>query len=248
MTLLMETIRYSHITAGFIGLAAFWIPIFARKGGKNHRFFGKIFKYCAYLVLAAAGTSVVIKLVGALRDGITPFDTPTSFSFLIFLGYLTLVTFIILRHGMMVLRHKPGLMQMDSVLNRSMAWLNIASSIGLIIYAIIVSPPNAVLLYALSPIGLTTGWGILACLRGKRLEGKAWFYEHMGALIGVGIAFHTAFAVFGASQIFSYQLSGFIQVIPWILPALIGVPGTVIWTRYYKHKFGDLPMTASTAS
>lgn len=247
MTLLMDTIRYSHIAAGFIGLVAFWIPIFTRKGGKNHRLYGKVFKYCAYFVLAAAAIAVVTHLTRALSQGITPFDSPTSFSFLVFLGYLTLVTFIILRHGLMVLKHKPGLVAMDSTPNRVVAVVSIASSLALVVYALIVSPPNAILLYALSPIGLMTGYDILSCLRGRRSEGKAWFYEHMGSLIGVGVAFHTAFAVFGASRIFSYELSGFIQVIPWILPAVVGVPGTIIWTRYYKRKFGDLPRTVSAA-
>ena len=42
-------------------------------------------------------------------------------------------------------------------------------------------------------------------------------------MIGGGIAFHTAFAVFGAQRLWDYELSGFLGVLPWILPALIGI-------------------------
>ena len=34
MELFMDSIRWTHVIAGFTGLAAFWVPIFARKGGR----------------------------------------------------------------------------------------------------------------------------------------------------------------------------------------------------------------------
>ena len=65
----------------------------------------------------------------------------------------------------------------------------------------------------------------------------AWFYEHIGAILGAGIAFHTAFAVFGASRLFEFRLPGAWQVVPWILPALVGIPAIVLTTRHYRRKF-----------
>ena len=46
MEMLMDGIRWIHIGFGFVGLAAFWVPVVTHKGGKNHRFYGKIFKWC----------------------------------------------------------------------------------------------------------------------------------------------------------------------------------------------------------
>ncbi len=241
MDTVLDLNRWLHVAAGFIGLAAFWIPVFTRKGGTNHRFFGKIFKYCAYVVLLAALLSVALNLSDALSRGIGPSNEPGNFAFLVFLGYLALVTFIILRHGMQVLEYKSRLTDLDTLLNRSLAWLSVASSIFLVAYALYFNPPVKVLLFALSPIGILSGLGILKVLQGKRTESKAWMYEHMGAMIGVGIAFHTAFAVFGSRQLFDLGLTGFVAVIPWILPAAIGVPATFIWTRHYQRKFGDVP-------
>lgn len=241
MDLFIESIRWIHVTAGFVGLSAFWVPILTRKGGANHRLFGKVFKYCAYIVLGGAMISVAVHTGTGLAEGAGPRKTPGSFAFLTFLGYLALVTYVGLRHGLAVLENKRDLSAMNLAANRFMAWLAITASTALIIYSIYFKPPNMVILFALSPIGFGIGSGILKAIKGRRPEKRAWFYEHMGSMIGTGIAFHTAFAVFGLSRIYDLGLTGFASVIPWILPALIGIPGTFIWTRYYMRKFNDVP-------
>ena len=241
MDTLYTILRWTHVIAGFTGLVAFWLPIFTRKGGKNHRFFGKIFKYSAYLVLGAAALSIGLHFAEALGRGIGPSDDPRNFAFLTFLGYLTLVTFIGLRHGLLVLENKSSVTDMDNGINNFLAWVAVAASVGLIGYSLYFNPPIKIVLYALSPIGFAAGFGILKVIKGRRKEKKVWFYEHMGSMIGTGIAFHTAFAVFGSSQLFSLGLSGWTAVIPWIAPALIGIPAAEIWTRYYQRKFNDRP-------
>ena len=233
--------RWVHVTAGFAGLVAFWVPVFTRKGGRYHRLFGKIFKVCAYIVLAAAGLSVTLHLATGIAEGQTPRTLPADFAFLVFLGYLTLVTFVIVRHGVQVLNYKNDLGAMDSPANRILAWVSIAASVLLVLYALYYNPPVKILLFALSPIGILSGFGILKVIDGKRTESKAWMYEHLGAMFGAGIAFHTAFAVFGSRALFDLGLEGFAAVIPWVLPAAIGIPATAIWTRHYQRKFGDLP-------
>jgi hypothetical protein len=251
---LMISIRWIHVAAGFVGLAAFWVPIFAHKGGVNHKFFGKIFKYCAYIVLFGAMISVGLHIGVGLSEGAGPRTSPSNFAFVIFLGYLALVTFIGLRHGIQVLENKRDVTAMNMSFNRFMAWLAIAASAALIGYNIYFQPPNMIVLFALSPIGFGIGSGILKAIKGKRPEKKVWFYEHMGSMIGTGIAFHTAFAVFGSSQLFDLGLNGWVAVIPWITPALVGIPGTIIWTRYYKRKFNDFgdappaPQSAGTGA
>jgi len=241
MNYLMDGIRWVHIIAGFIGLAAFWVPIFAHKGGVNHRFFGKIFKYCAYIVLSAALLAVALHLATGLSQGDTPRTSPSQFGFLLFLGYLAIVTFVGLRHGMQVLANKRDITTLNGAINRGVAWLAIAASAFMILYAFYYRPPNMIILLALSPVGFGTGFGILKAIGGKRPEKKVWFYEHMGAMLGTGIAFHTAFAVFGSSRIFNLGFEGWVAVLPWITPALVGIPANIIWTNYYKKKFNDLP-------
>lgn len=239
METILPVVVFLHVAAGFVGLGAFWVPIFTKKGAKNHKFYGKIFKYCAYLVLGAALVSVSLRTLFALLDGITPADQPDDFGFIFFLGYLAIVTLIGMRHGFKVLEEKQDLLRLNSTFNVSLAWISIAASVFVIGFAALFTPSNMIILLALSPLGFNNGYLILRVVNGKRQEGKAWFYEHMGALMGTGIAFHTAFAVFGSVQLFDLGLEGFIAVVPWIAPALIGIPAITIWTRHYQRKFGD---------
>lgn len=46
--------------------------------------------------------------------------------------------------------------------------------------------------------------------------------------------------VFGAQRLWDYELAGALAVLPWIQPALIGIPGSVIWTRYYRRRFARM--------
>ncbi len=229
-----------HVIFGFTGLAVFWIPIVVRKGGHWHVTLGRIFVNCAYVVLFTAGITVIYRLVSMLLAGEGPTVRPAAFSFVIFLGYLTLVTFITVRHSIGVLLTKRDPASLRTGFNIFMSKLAIASSVGLIIYTVIFRPPTWILLIALSPIGLGVGYGIHKYLSGELKSQKQWLYEHLGGMIGAGIAFHTAFAVFGFGQLFEFRIEGLLAIVPWVLPAIIGIPATVLWTRHYQKKFGEL--------
>lgn len=71
---------------------------------------------------------------------------------------------------------------------------------------------------------------------GRRNAPGQWKLEHLNALLGCGIAFHTAFAVCGINRILPLDLPGTWQVVPWILPAAIGLPAGVLLTRYYRRQ------------
>ncbi len=239
-----ESARFVHVVFGFAGLAAFWIPIFAKKGATNHVRFGKVFVWSAYVVLGGAAIALAVRFVRLAIDGTGPADAPLLFAFLIFLTYLTLVTFVTVRHGMAVLRHKRQPAGVRTRANIALAYISIAARTTLIAYAIILSPPNAILLYALSPIGFGVGFGNLRYMNNVPESPRAWMYEHLGAMIGAGIAFHTAFAVFGSTRFFDIGLTGWVAVIPWVLPAAIGIPATILWTRHFRRKFGELGAAA----
>ncbi len=240
MDFLGETARLVHVAFGAIGLAAFWIPVFSRKGASTHVRFGRVFVWSAYIVLGGAAIALSVRLADLLMRDIGPAEEPTLYSFIAFLGYLTFVTFVIVRHGMGVLKHKRDPAALRTPLNALLAYASILASTLLIAYALIVSPPTRILLIALSPIGFGVGFGNLRYINSGGLSPRAWMYEHLGAMLGAGIAFHTAFAVFGATRLFDIGLTGWIAVIPWIAPAAIGIPATVIWTRHYRAKFGEL--------
>jgi len=227
-------LRWTHIVAGSLGLIAFWVPVLTRKGGDTHKKYGRVFKWSAYAVVASAGMAVIVHILVARSEGHAIADAADGYGFLFFLGYLAVVTGIIVRHGLAVLEHKRDITEMGRPLDRGLAWVAIAASLALIGFALYYDPGNKIVLLALSPIGLGTGFGILKAIRGGRPERTPWIHEHLEAMLGAGIAYHTAFAVFGASRLFDIGLTGPIAIVPWILPAAIGIPGTAIWTRKYR--------------
>jgi hypothetical protein len=240
--------RFAHIAAGFLGLALYWVPVFARKGGVNHVRFGRWFEIAAYFVLGTAAVTTVTRLVGTAMLGIGPTDAPMRFTFIVFLGYLTWVTFVIVRHGVGVLRTKKDPTVYRSRGNLALAYSSMVASLLIITYALYYQPGSMIVLLALSPIGILSGWGMRRYIVDPPESPKAWFYEHMGSMLGAGIAFHTAFAVFGATRLFDIGLTGWISVVPWVLPTVIGIPASEIWTRYYRRKFGDLPPPAEATA
>ena len=240
MSFLGEASRFIHVLFGFVGLAAFWIPVFSRKGANLHVRTGKVFVWCAYIVLAAAAAALLVRSLRMAGEGMTFGSHPDAWGFVIFLGYLSFVTFVTVRHGMGVLRHKMDPAALRTPLTVFLARASIAASVGVIAYAIIVDPQIKLILFALSPIGFANGFGILRYTAGNTISKRAWMYEHLGGMLGAGIAFHTAFAVFGLNQMFDLGLSGFLAVIPWVAPAAIGIPAISIWTRHYRRKFGEI--------
>ncbi len=240
MNNLGDLFRFVYVAFGAIGLFAFWIPVFAKKGAVNHVRYGKIFVWSAYVVLAAASIALGTRVFGLIQQGLGPADEPTLFAFIVFLGYLTLVTFVIVRHGMNVLKSKGNPTELRKPLNIAFAYGAVLASVAVILYALLVDPPNKILLFALSPIGLGNGYAQLRYMRAVGLSRRAWMYEHLGAMLGAGIAFHTAFAVFGASRLFDIGLTGWVAVLPWVAPAIIGISAITIWTRHYQRKFGEL--------
>jgi hypothetical protein len=124
-------------------------------------------------------------------------------------------------------------------LNAALARVAIASSAAIVAYALFLRPDTMIILLALSPIGFLGGRDILRFLDKEPTSPRWWFYEHMGAMLGAGIAFHTAFFVFGSARLFDIGLSGWVAALPWIAPAAIGIPASAVWANVYRRRFGE---------
>lgn len=238
MDILFDGIRWVHIVVGFGGLTAFWFPVFAKKGGDLHRKAGRVFEWAAYLVAGSAVFNSIGRLVAALLGGATLAGNEQSFGFLVFLAYLGTVTFASVRHGVRSTRTKD-FTQMRTAPHMVLAIASLVMSAVTVGYALIVWTDLSIVLLALSPVGFLQGWEMIQQMTQPQSERMVWFYAHMGNMIGAGIAFHTAFAVFGSGRIFQFELPGAWQVVPWILPAAIGIPAHRILETRYRKKFRE---------
>jgi hypothetical protein len=176
-----------------VGLFVYWIPSFAVKGGKVHVRFGRYFVWCAYGLIVTALVICTARLLDP------PEAIPRAVH--IFLGYIAIVTLGFVRQAVLVVRTRrdPALLTGDKM-HHGLGVFCILSSIGIIVVGLLGDPVSRIILLSLSPIGFVAGIGILSFRRNPRKTPRAWWYAHMVAIIGAGFAFHTAFAVFGASR------------------------------------------------
>lgn len=247
MELFRSILIWTHIITGCIGLLVFWIPVFAKKGGKVHLFFGKIFAYCSYLVGFSALFISVAKLMAPKLWAVEVLHKadPSAGvisgvqSSAIFLGYLSIVGLASTRHSIYVIRARKGPSKFRDSFHKALLLSCILSSMGVIAYGFVATFMQ-VLLFAMSPIGFLVGYGGLKFMNDTKKPRMAWWYEHMSAIFGAGIAFHTAFLVFGITRFVDIGFDGVLASLPWVAPAIIGAPTITLWTRHYKKKFGDL--------
>lgn len=149
---------------------------------------------------------------------------------------LVLITFTPVYHGVRVLATRRNPEQLRTPFHTAISVATIAASASMVALGVIIRQP---LFFFMSPIGFLIGVGNLQFARRPYASPMAWWYEHMESMMGGGIAFHTAFLVLGAARLLGYQLNGPAAVTFWLLPTIIGVPATAIWTRYYRRKFGE---------
>jgi hypothetical protein len=233
---ILTAILLGHVAAGFIGLAAFWVPVFTRKGGVAHRRFGQVFAWCAYIVTLSAVTTCIGRVMQYQRAGVSVTAHPDQYVLAAFLGYLGITTFASVHHAVQVVRTRSAPERIRTTSHYALAWTSIAASVAIVALAFVVKNEASIVLFALSPIGVVVGTDIRRFLARAGSDRMAWLFGHMRAMIGGGIAFHTAFAVFGSQRLFSYSLRGPLAILPWILPTLIGTPAMFLAQRYYCRR------------
>jgi hypothetical protein len=240
-----------HIVAGIIGLFAFWTPAVARKGGTVHMRAGRVFFYCT-CAIAVSGFGMAALLLAdpnavkppaqALSPEAAAARAAAYRSYVPFIVYLVLITFVPVYHGVRVLqtRHAPHLLR--TPFHTTVNSVAILSSFVLAGFGIGLRQP---VFLALSPIGVLAGWGQLQFARRPYPTRMAWWYAHMDAMLGGGIAFHTAFLVLGAGRLLGISIDGPGAILPWLMPTIVGIPAGTIWVRYYRRKFKeDVPAPA----
>jgi hypothetical protein len=234
-----------HVAAGLTGLAAFWTPAFARKGGTTHVQAGRVF-YKATCVIAVTGLAMAALVLLAPLAVHPRAATLTAAQLAaaatqdrlaaLFLVYLVIITVAPVHHGVRVLETRGTPEKMRTPFHTALGFAAIAAAAGMIALALVAHQP---VFAALSPIGFLVGRSNLRFAREPYASRMAWWYEHMGSMLGGGIAFHTAFLVIGAGRLLGTQLTGFAAVVPWVLPSLIGIPATAIWVGYYRRRFNE---------
>ena len=236
MYALHKTALYAHIAVGAVALIVFWIPMAARKGSPLHRRAGRYFLWgMTAVAITGVGMSTLalIDPVGTRITGRT-LDMDEAFGvaarvreFSLFLLMLSVLVYTAARQATLVL-----LARGDRQLLRQ-PW-NVFCLVALGALALItgyvglngghvhdLSDVN-VLLVIFAVISLNGSVRMLHYTFKATIRPREWMIEHIGNAIGCGIAAYTAFAAFGGRELLGSLLPGMWQVLPWVLPTVIG--------------------------
>lgn len=235
VSLLLDVVVLVHVVAGFVGLVAFWIPVFARKGGRAHVRAGRVYAYAAYVVTLSAVVASAGRIGSYVNQGVGFTESPDLYGMAVFLGYLGVVTLANVRHGVRVLATRRAPESIRTPFHLGLAWACLACSAGVIVLAVAAWSDSSSILLGLSPVGIFTGSNLLRYMRNPGARPMGWLYSHLGSMLGGGIAFHTAFAVFGVQRVIAFELPGTLAVLPWLLPTIVGVPAIIAWQRRYRR-------------
>jgi hypothetical protein len=245
MANLFQWLRLVHIAAGSIALILFWIPAIAPKGGRTHIRAGWCYVVCMSLVVVTAfamsGLAFTIPL--AVRRIARPLSPAELADFLrgqrlaaTFLAYLAGVTLAAGWQGIWAAETKREPKAMRTAFSLA---LNAAVLLGGLTVFVLGFKYRSGPLIALSPLGPLIGGGNLRYLLRGPQSRMHWWYEHLGSMIGTGIAGYTAFLVFGAARLLPSIARSQLYTIFWVLPALIGVPVIFMTVTYYQRKFNE---------
>ena len=237
MTTLHSFLVIAHIAVGSLALMLFWIPAIARKGSPLHVQTGRIYVTAMYIVSVSAFIASIMVLIAPLeirRPG-EVFDAADAGSLAaryrmtsLFLLMLSVLVFTSLRHGIAALRERrqPGTLKKASHRATVAALAVLAPVVGVI--GILNS---RLLLVIFAGIGLSAAFGMWRDTRIANPGRRERVVAHFNGLIGSGIGAYTAFFAFGGARYLGNVLQGQWQILPWVLPAIIG---TVVINRLQR--------------
>lgn len=248
MSTLHSLLFMSHIVLGSMALLLFWIPVASKKGSLDHvkygRYYGKVM-YAVALSGAAMALMVMFDPIGIkgelLRKGMDPeVFSRTVRVFWAFLLFLSLLTYVSVRHGFAVLKYKQdrsALVRFKYLFPLSLLF------IGGTIMLLLGIQAGRTLHIIFGALGMLISTGMLRYCLTKTLSPGQWVIEHLSAMIGSGIGAHTAFLVFGGRQLFDDL--GQLQILFWIAPGVVGSIAITMLSRKYTRQFNKTSATTS---
>lgn len=218
----------AHIAAGSVGAVAFWVPVVGRKGGMQHKRWGRVFTVSVLVTGALAVAMSLLTLADPL--GTHPhlagrFDD--SFIRGIF-GWMMLhvgiLTINLTWYGWLCVKNRSAITANRTVLNVALQYAVIVAALNCAWQGWRIGEP---LMMAIAVVGVATGGTNLAFLYARRHKPMDWLKEHIKSIVGAGISVYTAFLAFGSVRLFP---SLALNPVMWAIPLIIGM-GILLYHR-----------------
>jgi hypothetical protein len=211
-----------HIPAGTLSLILFWIPVTVKKGNNIHRKVGKAYYWSMWIVqITALILSINNFFLGA-------------YIMAAFLGFLAILTGYPLWYSFEILQQKKVWSKRYFNTRKAFAWVLFIASLCMIISASLMKfQDQGILMLFFGLLGIPALKDALMSMDSGMKKEKR-IKMHMQGTIISGIAAYTAFLSFGGRSLFGNLLLGYWQIIPWILPTIIGITAITFMKKKYN--------------
>lgn len=203
-----------HIASGMVALFVAPGAMLTRKGALWHRRWGRVFFWA---MAAVAATALPLTLIH-----------PS-----IFLALIAIFSFYMAFSGYRVTRRKrPVRGERATRLDWLMATLTLAVSLGLVGYGLrdlVVGNGAGAAAVVFGLLGAILAGRDLRSFIHPPSDRYAWWFFHMGNMLGAYIATVSAFSV--------TNFEFLPPVVRWMWPTVVGVPAIFIWIGSYQRKF-----------
>lgn len=218
--LFLRSVLGLHILMGGVAFICAPVALLTAKGGRAHRRWGKIYFWAMAGVAATAlFLSIVLPIVFLALVAVFSF-------YAAFAGYRILYLKDLSRGGRA--RWADWLAALVTLLSSAaLAWL------GEFRPGVVGGMHLVAVVFGI--LGMMVAAGSIRTFLHPGDDKQFWWYIHMRGMIASYIAAFTAFSVVNLSHWFGNAWW------VWLWPAMVGVPGSILWQRYYRAKFAAKP-------
>lgn len=217
----LHTLSYFvHVGLGTIALLTFWTAGLSRKGSPVHRFAGK-----AYLLAMAGLLLAALPLTATLAS-----RNPVAGAFL---AYLVVITITSVWTSWRAVRDKKDWARFTGPVYRVLMWANLVSGLAIAYIGLFVTNQMQVIFVAFAGIGII---GFVNMWRFSRRppEDPRWpLRQHLGAMLGNGVATHIAFLSIGLPRVLPFLAGSSLLNMAWLAPLVVATLAGVYLTRKY---------------
>lgn len=236
LTPLFGALLRVHLFCALSATAVFWVAGLSPRGGRTHRAAGRLFARFIYAAALTGGTLAVAELVAPgwvhISDAAVTPDTARAAlaanrQTMWLVLYLLLIIVAPVQHGLAAVAAGPSPARVRSRTHATVNVLSMAGTLFMLAASVVWQQWTYLIVV---PIGFIIGLRNMSYASRSGASPVEWEREHLTSLITAGITLHTAFFVFGTSRSLGWQPAGAMALLPWLAPALVGLP-LIAWLR-----------------
>ncbi|MEM1175474.1 MAG: hypothetical protein AAGI27_11710 [Pseudomonadota bacterium] len=215
---LFKFLVFAHIVTGAVGLLCVWVPVVGKKGGHNHKLWGRTFVSSMLLTGTIAIGISLCTLAAPLQTH--PFWDDVDrirgmFGWMMM--YLATLTIMLAWYGLLCIRNKRHHAANRTPLNLFLQFATFATAVNCAWQGFVIGEP---LMIGISSIGLIAPVLNTHFILRSAPPVNEWLIQHTRGLVGAGISVYTAFLAFGAVNMLPQYA---FNPVLWATPTVLGV-------------------------